>query len=58
MNEKDCSIFTEQEVSFSMAYVPEQSWDTTYDPDMALSRGTMFPCLDKPFIGEALSKDE
>lgn len=53
-NEKDISIFTNQPISFGMAYVPYQSWDKTYAPDVAFSRGTIFPCLDKPFIGEEL----
>lgn len=35
-----------------MAYVPFQEWDTPYDENIAISRGTIFPCLDKPFIGE------
>lgn len=53
-NENDISIFTTQPISFGMAYVPFQSWDKTYEPDVAFSRGTIFPCLDKPFIGEEL----
>lgn len=35
-----------------MAYVPFQSWERPYDSEAALSRGTIFPSLDKPFIGE------
>lgn len=35
-----------------MAYVPFQKWEKTYDVNIALSRGTIFPSLDKPFIGE------
>ena len=34
-----------------MAYVPMQSWSSLYDYQKALSRGTLFPELDKPFIG-------
>ena len=35
----------------AMAYVPFQSWEKPYDMDAGLSRGTIFPSLDKPFIG-------
>ena len=34
-----------------MAYVPVQFWEKTYDDATALARGTLFPSLDKPFIG-------
>ena len=33
-------------LSLAMAFVP------TYDPVLAFSRGTIFPALDKPFLGE------
>lgn len=36
----------------AMAYVPYQQWETPYDAEVGLSRGTVFPSLDKPFIGE------
>lgn len=36
----------------AMAYVPFQEWETPYEPEVALSRGTIFPSLDKPFLGE------
>lgn len=36
----------------AMAYVPYQQWETPYEAEVALSRGTIFPSLDKPFIGE------
>ena len=32
--------------------VPPQEFDTPYDPVLAFSRGTIFPALDKPFLGE------
>lgn len=38
--------------SLAMAYVPFQKWIETYDPETALVRGTLFPDLDKPFLGE------
>ncbi|MCR5019917.1 MAG: spore coat associated protein CotJA [Ruminococcus sp.] len=40
-----------------MAYVPFQPWIEPYEDDVALSRGTVFPCLDKPFIGEEAVKN-
>ena len=36
----------------AMAYILSQVWADTYEPQMALHRGTLFPGLDKPFIGE------
>lgn len=49
---EDCSIFTKQPISFAMAYVAFQPWGKTYEPSVALERGTIFPVLDKPFLGE------
>ncbi len=40
------------ETPIGMAYVPYQQWETPYDEAVAFSRGTMFPSLDLPFIGE------
>lgn len=45
------SIFAAQ-VPMAMAYVPMQVICKVYDPEVGLSRGTIFPCLDKPFLGE------
>ena len=39
-------------LSPAMAFVPMQGFDTPYDPVLAFSRGTIFPALDKPFLGE------
>ena len=36
----------------AMAFVPEQPLGTPYEPALALSRGTIFPALDLPFVGE------
>lgn len=44
-------------LSLAMAYVPFQQWETPYEEDVALSRGTVFPCLDKPFLGEEAVKN-
>lgn len=35
----------------AMAHVPMQPWNSTYDPDTALARGTLFPDLDLPYVG-------
>lgn len=40
------------ETPIGMAYVPFQTWEKPYDMMAGLSRGTIFPSLDKPFIGE------
>jgi len=34
-----------------MCYVPMQVWETTYDEDTAYRVGTIFPSLNKPFLG-------
>jgi len=36
----------------AMAYVPFQQFGTVYEPEMGLRSGTIFPELDKPFLGE------
>jgi len=36
----------------AMAYVPMQQWERTYDLDVALDRGTIFPELDLPFCAK------
>ena len=33
----------------AMVYAPMQKWHQAYSPDEALSRGTLFAELDKPF---------
>ena len=35
----------------AMAYVPWQSWKKTYEPAEGLKNGTIFPCLNLPFLG-------
>lgn len=46
--EDDADIGTEP---LAMAYVPMQQWSCVYEDDhKALCRGTIFPCLDKPFL--------
>lgn len=34
-----------------MAYVPWQYWHRVYDLEKGLACGTIFPELDKPFLG-------
>ncbi len=38
--------------TLAAAFIPPQSWEEIYTPEVALSRGTLFAQLDKPFIGE------
>lgn len=35
----------------AMAYIPFQQFGTTYEPEKGLKNGTIFPELDKPFLG-------
>lgn len=35
----------------AMAYVLDQTWETPYEVNEGLKRGTLFPGLDKPFLG-------
>jgi len=36
----------------AVPYVRPQEWETVYAPAKALMRGTVFPCLDLPFLGK------
>lgn len=47
-----------EDTTVAMAYVPYQITNNTIDPEQGLDSGTMFPILDKPFIGCGRSKDE
>lgn len=38
--------------ALAMAYVPRQRWGELYTVEVGFRRGTIFPGLDKPFIGE------
>ena len=40
-----------QKVSLAMGYVPYQRFENLYDESKALTRGTLFACLDLPFYG-------
>lgn len=39
----------------AMAYVRIQELDKTYQPELALVRGTLYPELDKPFMGKTVT---
>lgn len=41
-----------ESLPLAMAYVPMQKWGELYTSSVALDRGTLFPPLDLPFIGE------
>lgn len=45
-----------QNTPVAMAYVPFQQFGQLYPPENGLERGTMFPELDKPFLGGGVSK--
>ena len=46
-----------EEPVVAMAYVPFQNPVVIYSAEQGLQRGTLFPCLDKPFCGcEVLTK--
>lgn len=36
----------------AMAYIPFQQFGAVYEPEMGLRSGTIFPELNKPFLGE------
>ena len=38
-------------LSLAMGFVPRQIWETPFDNETAFSRGTIFPALDKPWMG-------
>jgi hypothetical protein len=39
------------EISLAIAYIPLQKITTLYDDENAYKVGTLFPDLDKPFLG-------
>ena len=43
-----------QKLSLAMAFVPDQLWEQPYENDVALYRGTLFPSLDLPFLGDGV----
>jgi len=52
-NSNGCKIsFMPASPALAMAYVPMQQLEETYDPEQALDNGTLFPALNKPFLGK------
>ncbi len=51
-NNKDGTTCVNPVCPLSMVYSPDQVWDSVYDVELALERGTLFPQLDKPFMPE------
>ena len=56
--ERKCGCTGEQQqdralsaLPLAMAYVPFQTWETPYELMEGLRQGTIFPSLDKPFLG-------
>lgn len=47
-----CDSISNQPLSLAMAYVPYQEFRDLNEPDEALSAGTLFRELDKPFYGQ------
>lgn len=45
------------DATVAMAYVPFQLDKTSYTPEMALQEGTLFPALNKPFMGRSLCNE-
>ena len=55
-NEKrPCDMQMGENFPVAMAYVRWQKLDEMYPPELALSRGTLFPELDKPFCGRTVT---
>lgn len=40
-----------RDIAPAMAYVPFQQWSQVYTAEKGLCTGTLFPCLDLPFVG-------
>lgn len=53
---KPCLLTIENAPSLAMVYSPCQMWHKLYDPVKALSRGTQFAELDKPFAGSGCGR--
>ena len=49
---RSCSQDQLAGMPLAIAYVPWQRWNQTYSLDKALKVGTVFPELDKPFLGK------
>ena len=53
----ETSLFPE-DTPLAMCYVPSQKYDTTYAENIALEKGTVFPELYFPFLGDAGGCDD
>ena len=45
------------DMTIGMSYVPWQNWDNIYDSAEALSRGTIFADLYKPWLGRSIGNE-
>ena len=41
----------------AMSYFPMSRWEALYLPETALEKGTLFRCLDLPFVGKEAVSD-
>ena len=59
MTEKEKCLFSEERIGdkfpIAMAYVRWQELGKMYQPELGLVRGTLFPDLDKPFMGNTVN---
>ena len=46
----------DSEYPIAMAYVPWQNFHKVYEPEKALMVGTIFPELNKPFLGRRIGR--
>lgn len=53
---KDKRTAIPEDATVTMAYVPLQLEIITYDNDEGLDNGTIFPPLNKPFMGRMVGK--
>lgn len=44
------------DASVTMAYIPLQLEPITYEDEKALDNGTLFPALNKPFLGRMVKR--
>ena len=49
-NSDRCADNRSTDMPIAMAYVPMQRWNQVYDMSRGLTRGTIFPELDLPFV--------
>lgn len=40
-----------EDTTVAMAYIPYQNPRMIYNVEKGFNKGTLFPCLDKPFLG-------